>query len=553
MQAYIPEFILAGLAMLLLLAETFCKKTPKFIFGLIGAAGTLAMLPFYMEGLYDNIYIILALVATAVTLLLSVDFRAVINLSSNDSKSQDGTGEFYILPLLACVGITSLCKASNLVELFVSLEVLTLSSFIMVGYFRRNLGSTEAGIKYLILGAVSTGFLVFGLAWYFGITGTFIYNETIVSHALAGQTAPAMYLALAMLLLGTAFKIGAVPMQLWIPDVYQGAPTPVTAFLSVASKVAGFALLGIILAPFAVLPPVEFVVALMAAATLLVGNLGAIPQTNLKRMMGYSSIAQAGFILPLFIGTVDGQLAPNAPFYLAVYLVMTFGAFFALAMIRIQRGSEEISAFRGLGKTNPRLALAVTIMFASLAGVPLTAGFFAKMISFVHVINTGLYLGWMLPVMIVCAASGFYYYFKVIRSMYWDRTRSGPGHFRSHAGRVFHLHRAGGPDAPVPEPHPVTNASFSPILPKAVSRIFRRTAFPIQAKPRVPRRQAESGKGKERVRLPGFPDLRFQPFQNLEQPACVRHFFYHIHAGKILKKVRPACEISPRPNVISLS
>ena len=131
MQAYIPEFILAGLAMLLLLAETFCKKTPKFIFGLIGAAGTLAMLPFYMEGLYDNIYIILALVATAVTLLLSVDFRAVINLSSNDSKSQDGTGEFYILPLLACVGITSLCTAPTLVALLVSLEVLTMSSFIM--------------------------------------------------------------------------------------------------------------------------------------------------------------------------------------------------------------------------------------------------------------------------------------------------------------------------------------------------------------------------------------------------------------------------------------
>ena len=141
--------------------------------------------------------------------------------------------------------------------------------------------------------------------------------------------------------------------------------------------------------------------------------------------MGYSSIAQAGFILPLFIGTLKGQLAPNAPFYLAVYLVMTFGAFFALAMIRIQRGSEEISAFRGLGKTNPRLALAITIMFASLAGVPLTAGFFAKMISFVHVINTGLYLNWMLPIMIICAAAGFYYYFKVIRSMYWDKPEEG--------------------------------------------------------------------------------------------------------------------------------
>lgn len=425
MQAYIPEFILAGLAMILLLAETFFRKAPKCVFGLIGAAGALAMLPFYMEGLYANIYIILALVATALTLLLSVDFREIINLSSNDSKTQDGTGEFYILPLLACVGITSLCKSSNLVELFVSLELLTLSSFIMVGYFRRNLGSTEAGIKYLILGAISTGFLVFGLSWYFGLTGTFVYDSCIVSSALAGQTAPAMYFALAMLLLGTAFKIGAVPMQLWIPDVYQGAPTPVTAFLSVASKVAGFALLSIILAPFAEIGTVQFVVALMAAATLLVGNLGAIPQTNLKRLMGYSSIAQAGFILPLFIGTENGILSLNAPFYLAVYMVMTFGAFFALAMIRTQRGSEAIAAFRGLGQTNPRLALAITIMFASLAGVPLTAGFFAKMISFVHVINTGLYLTWMLPIMIICAASGFYYYFKVIRAMYWDRQEEG--------------------------------------------------------------------------------------------------------------------------------
>ncbi len=434
-------------------------------------------------------------------------------------------GNSYILPLLACVGITSLCKASNLVELFVSLEVLTLSSFIMVGYFRRNLGSTEAGIKYLILGAVSTGFLVFGLAWYFGITGTFIYNETIVSHALAGQTAPAMYLALAMLLLGTAFKIGAVPMQLWIPDVYQGAPTPVTAFLSVASKVAGFALLGIILAPFAVLPPVEFVVALMAAATLLVGNLGAIPQTNLKRMMGYSSIAQAGFILPLFIGTVDGQLAPNAPFYLAVYLVMTFGAFRPCHDPHPARERGNFRVPRSGQNQSPRLALAVTIMFASLAGVPLTAGFFAKMISFVHVINTGLYLDWMLPVMIVCAASGFYYYFKVIRSMYWDKPAENaePVQVPAISGVMLAAFSIfivlGGPDAPVPEPHPVTNASFSPILPKAVSRIFRRTAFPIQAKLYVPRRLAESGKGKERVRLPGLPDLRFQPFQNLEQPA----------------------------------
>lgn len=421
MEAYIPEFILAGLAMLLLLAETFCKKAPKYIFGLIGAVGALSMLSFYMSDLYQNIYIILALVSTAITLLLAVDYRSIINLSSNDSKSEDGTGEFYILPLLACTGITALCKAENLVELFVSLEVLTLSSFVMVGYFRRNLGSTEAGIKYLILGAVSTGFLVFGLAWYFGLTGSFTYDSTVISGILSGSLAAPMYFALAMLLLGTAFKVGACPMQLWIPDVYQGAPTPVTGFLSVASKVAGFALLSIILTPFADVCIVKFTIALMAAATLLIGNLGAIPQTNLKRLMGYSSIAQAGFILPLFIGKVDGTLAPNAPYYLAIYMLMTFGAFFALSLIRVQRGSEAIEAFNGLGKTNPRLALAITVMFASLAGVPLTAGFFAKMFSFIHVIEAGLFEAWLLPIMIICAGAGFYYYFKVIRAMYWEQ------------------------------------------------------------------------------------------------------------------------------------
>lgn len=525
MQAYIPEFILAGLAMLLLLAETFYKKTPKFIFGLIGAAGTLAMLPFYMEGLYDNIYIILALVATAVTLLLSVDFRAVINLSSNDSKSQDGTGEFYILPLLACVGITSLCKASNLVELFVSLEVLTLSSFIMVGYFRRNLGSTEAGIKYLILGAVSTGFLVFGLAWYFGITGTFIYNETIVSHALAGQTAPAMYLALAMLLLGTAFKIGAVPMQLWIPDVYQGAPTPVTAFLSVASKVAGFALFGIILAPFAVLPPVEFVVALMAAATLLVGNLGAIPQTNLKRMMGYSSIAQgrlhsspvywycgrpAGSERPVLPGCVPGHDLRRLfrPCH-DPHPARERGNF------RVPRSGQNQSPAGAGGHHHVRLP----------GGRAADGRIFRQNDFFRARHQYGSVSGLDAPrhdrlrcirVLLLLQGHPLHVLGQARRKR---RTRAGTGHFRSHAGRVFHLHRAGGPDAPVPEPHPVTNASFSPILPKAVSRIFRRTAFPIQAKLYVPRRLTESGKGKERVRLPGLPDLRLQPFQNLEQPA----------------------------------
>lgn len=438
MYAYTPEFVLIGLAIALLLADSFFKRIPKYAYGIVGAFVTLVVSAWYLGG-YDwqtnraGLYPILAHVATALTLLLSIDFKAIINRSSNESKSEEGTGEFYILPIIACAGITSLFKAENLIMLFVSLEVVTLSSYVMVGYFRRNLGSVEAGVKYLVTGAASTGIMVFGMAWYFGVTGTFEFGfgtiVDVVQTTVAAGNGPGLYFALALLLVGAAFKIGAVPMQMWVPDVYQGAPLPVTAFLSVASKIAGFIFLSLIIAPFGgeESGTVNLIIGLMAAATLIVGNLGAIGQTNMKRLLGYSSIAQAGFILPFFLTyavETSGMkmfAGTQAVTYLAIYLVMTFGAFFALGLIRTQRDSEEISAFRGLGKTNPRLAFAVTVMFASLAGVPMTSGFLAKFLSFRHVILFNTYNAWLLPIMIICAGAGFYYYFKVIRAMYWEK------------------------------------------------------------------------------------------------------------------------------------
>jgi NADH-quinone oxidoreductase subunit N len=427
MQVYTPELILIGVALILLLADAFLKRIPKYAYGVVGAIAALAVIPFFTsDNLYGHIYAILALIATALTLLLSIDFKAVINRLSNEGETEDGTGELYILPLIACAGITAMTKATNLINLFVALEVLTLTSYVLVGFFRRSKTSVEAGVKYLVLGGISTAILVFGLAWYFGMTGTFEISSSAVHQAAAhGHTAGLLF-SLALLVLGAAFKIGAVPLQMWIPDVYQGAPLPTTAFLSVASKIAGFAFLSIVIAPFLPSSNLTFVLALMAAATLLVGNLGAIKQTNLKRLLGYSSIAQAGFILPFFLTTPEhfsntGSIAPNAGLYLAVYLVMTFGAFFGLAIVRSQRGSDEISAFRGLSKTNPRLALGITIMFASLAGVPLTAGFLAKMASFLYVIHLGIFTSWLLPILIICATAGFYYYFLVIKAMYWDK------------------------------------------------------------------------------------------------------------------------------------
>jgi NADH-quinone oxidoreductase subunit N len=216
-------------------------------------------------------------------------------------------------------------------------------------------------------------------------------------------------------------------MQVWIPDVYQGAPTPTTAFLSVGSKAAGFVLLIRFLEPLLASPairgPVLLMLVIMAAATLLVGNLAAIPQSNFKRLLAYSSISHAGFLL---LALAAGA-APTATrlgsfetvsFYLATYLVMTLGAFFALAAVRVAAGSEQVAAFDGLARRNPGLALALTVLMAALAGVPLTAGFLGKWFVFQVAVEARLW--WGVGIAFVGAAAGFYYYLKVVRAMYWQ-------------------------------------------------------------------------------------------------------------------------------------
>ena len=228
-------------------------------------------------------------------------------------------------------------------------------------------------------------------------------------------------------MVGLGFKIGAVPMQAWIPDVYQGAPTPTTAFLSVGSKAAGFILLIRFLKPFLaenspVRGQVLILLAILAAATLLFGNLAAIAQSNFKRLLAYSSIAHAGFLilaLAAWSPETDDSLGSvkTVSLYLATYLIMTLGIFFVLAQVRIQRDGEEISDFKGLGKSNTPLAIAVTILLAALAGVPLTAGFVGKLFVFSLAVNAGLW--WAVVIAFIGAAAGFYYYFKVIRAMWW--------------------------------------------------------------------------------------------------------------------------------------
>jgi NADH-quinone oxidoreductase subunit N len=256
-------------------------------------------------------------------------------------------------------------------------------------------------------------------------------DSVVVSLNTASPT-PLLF-GIALVLIALGFKIGAVPMQAWIPDVYQGAPTPTTAFLSVGSKAAGFILLIRFLDPLLqpgspVFAQVTLMLAIMAGATLLFGNLAAIGQSNFKRLLAYSSIAHAGFLilaLAAWKPTNESGLgsAQSVSFYLATYLLMTLASFFILAQVRIQDGSEEINAFNGLGKRNPTLAIGLTLIMAALAGVPLTAGFVGKAFVFMLAVDAGLW--WGVALASIGAAAGFYYYFKIIRAIWWEAPADG--------------------------------------------------------------------------------------------------------------------------------
>jgi NADH-quinone oxidoreductase subunit N len=453
MPAYYLEALTVTLGIVLLMAEAFVPSQSKRWVGIAAAIGLVAIIGlcglaigpdakpaaawaswplwnFYTFDYLARFYKIFALVCTMLVVLMAVDYRMILARFTDQAHSEATTGEYYALPVFACAGMMWLASARDLAGAFVALELVTITFYILVAYMRRNVGSLEAGVKYLILGALSTGFLVYGIAWIYGSTGTMslpaigeIIQDTDIYNTRLNLT-PLLF-GIALVMVGLGFKIGAVPMQMWIPDVYQGAPIPTTAFLSVGSKAAGFILLISFLEPFLASDltrgKVLTLLLILAGATLLFGNLAAIPQTNFKRLLAYSSIAHAGFLLLALAAwspfTADLSSAKVVSFYLATYLLMTLGVFFILAQVRIQRGGEAISDFNGLGKTNPQLALALTVLLAALAGVPLTAGFIGKFFVFLLAVNAHLW--WPLGIAVIAAATGFYYYFKVIRAVWW--------------------------------------------------------------------------------------------------------------------------------------
>jgi len=310
-----------------------------------------------------------------------------------------------------------MATASELMMIFIGLEISSIATYILAGYLRDDKRNNEAALKYFLLGSFATAFLLYGIAWIYGLTGAtnLIEIRRVISTREIAPSAGLVGTAAALMFVGFAFKVSAAPFQIWAPDVYQGAPTPVTAYLSVGSKAAGFVVLLRVLHLFLTLPQMQRLLVLIALLTLIYGNLAALPQTNLKRLLAYSSIAHAGYLL---IGVVCFDVLA-VTFYLVAYLLMTLVSFAVLIIVSQQTG-DEISDFDGLAKRSPFLAFAMLIGMVSLAGVPFTAGFLGKFFIFYAAIAQRQIA--LVVVGVITVGCGFYYYLKVVRAMYWQST-----------------------------------------------------------------------------------------------------------------------------------
>ena len=431
-QAPSLEIAVLVLGMMLLMFEAFARQADKQTLAVSAIAALSAVLvatfflapnpstdqasgfwSFYTADPLAIFFKRFALLTTILVLIMMIDYAPSVRRSIPGSGPEAGLGEFFALPVFTCAGLMYMASAIDFIMIFVSLELVTISFYVLVSFTRKNSATLEAGVKYLVLSALSSAFLVYGIAWIFGVTGQTNLQQITTVLANSDLDRTAALFGMVLVLVGLGFKIAAVPFQMWVPDVYQGAPTPVTAYLSVGSKAAGFVVLLRVLRPFMIFPNVERLIVIVAVLTLIYGNLAALPQNNLKRLLAYSSIAHAGYLL-IGVACVDGRAVT---FYLVAYLLMTLLSFAVLVVISQQTG-DEIADFNGLAKRSPFLAFAMLVAMASLAGVPLTAGFFGKFLIFWAAIAQ--HQTTLIVVGAITVACGFYYYLKVVRAMYWE-------------------------------------------------------------------------------------------------------------------------------------
>ena len=428
--AFAPEIVLTATIVIVLLVDLLTDR-PQLVPRLasIGVLGALIpVITLAADGanrtMFSGAYVVdnyalllkgLFLVVGYISLLISFDY-----IGEGDYHR----GEFYVLLLTSLLGMIVMASARDLISIFVALETISIPTFVLAAWRKHDTKSNEAGLKYFLIGVLSSAVMLYGMSLVYGITGKTLLVD-ISSYVSSHSVPPLFAVAVFLTLVGFAFKVSAVPFHFWAPDTYEGAPTPVTAFLSVASKAGGFvALLSII--KFGFFPSGdswEIVLGILAAASMTIGNLAALRQTNIVRMLAYSSIAQGGFILvPLAVaGDVHGNSAWQAVvIYLLIYGAMNLGAFAAVIAVARRTQSGEISSFAGLGRTDPILAIMTTIFLFSLAGIPPLAGWFAKFVMFRAVFNAGTTFAVILGVIAaVNSVIAFFYYAGISREMWF--------------------------------------------------------------------------------------------------------------------------------------
>ena len=425
----LPELVLTGGALLLLVIDVMLPRNSKALMWVALAAlmaTAISLWPFravhveVSNGLiavdqFGVFFKAIFLIAAMLTVLMSQHYLEIEGASP---------GEYYFLILCATLGMMIMAGGIDLITLFIGLETMAVSFYILAGFIKPSQRSNEAAVKYFLLGAFSLGILLYGMSLMYGLSGT--TNLRVMAGAFAGQERDArLVLAVILVVAGVGFKIAAVPFHMWAPDVYEGAPTPVTAFLSVGSKAASFAmLLRIFLEGLpAMSADWRLLFYVLSIITMTVGNFAALTQTNLKRMLAYSSIAHAGYVL---IGVVAGtQRGVTATLiYLLVYSFMQLGAFAVIVLLRRQDVvGDELKDFSGLHFRNPFAAFAMLLFMLSLGGIPPTAGFMGKFWLFSAAIDAGYY--WLALIGVLNSAVSLYYYIRVVVFMYLKKETMG--------------------------------------------------------------------------------------------------------------------------------
>ena len=430
----LPEFILVGAAAVVLMLDAF-RADLRISRNLLPAVTILGAL---IAGVASLLYLdrdptdFAQLIAvddfTTFFRILFIATLVAIVLGSYEFVNRNIThqGEFYALLLASTIGAIYMAAARELLTAYISIELLSFSLYVGVSLAKTDTRSGEAGLKYVLLGGVASAMLLYGLSIVYGTTGTTSYDgiAAALNNGIVGT--PAFLIGIAFLVGGLGFKASAVPFHMWTPDAYEGAPLPVTAYISATSKAATFALM---LALFGTaLEPAkadwQWMLASLAVATMVVGNLVAIQQSNIKRLLAYSSIGQVGFML-MAITTVSDASGSALLLHLAGYLITNLAVFIAVIAFYNRTGSEEIADFRGLAETQPYLALVITTGLFSLSGMPLLAGFVTKFVLFQAAAEEGFL--WLATVAVIMSTVSLYYYLKVIRQMYVAEPAEGDG------------------------------------------------------------------------------------------------------------------------------